>query len=381
VTGGPANTVFVGYEGLPGCENAWDTFANRPGPNGPGLAYVYKSGDADRVTVDSGGKLKVVHYDIFSGPGIVPSEMDGREKLCTIYRIAYNAKTNDLWFGGNHGFAWGDATYAGNPACNGELACSGVVEHSHPAFSGCTGETTCPAWAWVTEDYRGISIDPSGDVWFGGAARSTRFYWGRFGGDTASRFYSAEDLTELPNAVSNRIDVWPDLVPESQTSAPFGGQRIDDLVFGMAALPNGGGVWVGSGYLGLRFLGPYGSLVDDLSSRLASSYTFTHTFTDPYTGAVQSATYPAAFVGALAIDSNDGSLWVGNRYAGGIDRFNSASNPNAGQQRYALGVFGSLANSSIEDIQMMGSGPSRKVLVGFRQTGNTAGFVAIYSGQ
>jgi len=29
----------------------------------------------------------------------------------------------------------------------------------------------------------------------------------------------------------------------------------------------------------------------------------------------------------------------------------------------------------------MGSGGSRKVLVGFRQTGNTPGFVAIYSGQ
>ena len=29
VTGGPANTVFVGYEGLPGCEDAWDNPANR----------------------------------------------------------------------------------------------------------------------------------------------------------------------------------------------------------------------------------------------------------------------------------------------------------------------------------------------------------------
>jgi len=29
---------------------------------------------------------------------------------------------------------------------------------------------------------------------------------------------------------------------------------------------------------------------------------------------------------------------------------------------------------------MVGSGPSRRVLVAFRQNGNTAGFVAIYSG-
>jgi hypothetical protein len=380
VTGGPANTVFVGYEGLPGCEDAWDTFANRPGPNGPGLAYVYKSGDADRVTVDASGKLKVVHYDIFSGPGIVPAEMDGREKLCTIYRIAYNANTNDLWFGGNHGFAWGDAKYAGNPTCNGEPACSGVVEHGHPAFNGCIGgsPTACPAWGWITEDYRGISIDPSGDVWFGGAARSTRFYWSRFGGSPFDRFWSTDELTELPNAVNNRIDVWPDLAAESQTGAPWPGQRIDDLVFGMAAMPNGSGVWVGSAYLGLRFLGPDGSLVDDYSNRLASSYTYTQTFTDPYSGAVQSATYPAAYVGALALDSNDGSLWVGNRYAGGLDRFTFS--PKAAQQRYALNVFGVLSNDSIEDIQMMGSGPSRKVLVAFRQNGNTAGFVAIYSG-
>src|SRR5438067_13160698 len=388
VTGGPANTVFVGYEGLPGCEGAWDNPANRPGLNGPGLAYVYKSGDADRVTVDSTGKLKVVHYDIFSGPGIVPNELDGREKLCTIYRIVWDANGNNLWFGGNHGFAWGDPSYAGNPTCDGQWACSGVVEHSHPAFNGCTGETTCPAWAWITEDYRGIAVDPSGDVWFGGAARTTKFHFGRFGGSPASRFIAAADWTEnasgdcdtAPCYINNRIDVWPDLAPETTFTAPYGGQRIDDLVFGMVAMPDGTGAWVGSGYLGLRRLASDGSLVDDVSNRLASSYTFSRTFTDPGSGEVQSATYPAAFVGALALDTKDGSLWVGNRYAGGIDRFN-ASNPNAGQQRYATNVFGSLANDSIEDIQMMGRGPSRKVLVGFRQSANVAGCVAIYSGQ
>jgi hypothetical protein len=391
VTGGPANTVFVGYEGLPGCEDAWDNPANRPGPNGPGLAYVYKSGDADRVTVDSSGKLKVVHYDIFTGPDIVTAEMDGREKLCTIYRIAYNANTNDLWFGGNHGFAWGDATYGGNPTCNGEQGCSGVVEHSHPAFNGCTGETTCPTWAWITEDYRGISVDPSGDVWFGGVARTTKFHWAYFGGSPWTRFYGAADLTENPGTgtacpngafpcyIKNRIDVWPDLAPESTSIAPYGGQRIDDLVFGVVAMPDGSGAWIGSGYLGLRRLGADGSLIDDLSNRLASSYTYTRTFTDPDSGAVQSATYPAAYVGALALDTSDGSLWIGNRYAGGIDRFN-ASNPDAGRQRYATGVFGSLANMGIEDIQILGRGSSRKVLVAFRQSGNTAGFVAIYSG-
>jgi hypothetical protein len=391
VTGGAAGTVYVGYEGLPGCEDAWDTPSNRPGPNGPGLAYVYKSGDADRVTVDSSSKLKVVHYDIFSGPGIVPKELDGREKLCTIYRIVYNRNTNDLWFGGNHGFAWGDPNYAGNPTCDGQLACSGVAEHSHPAFQGCTGPdpAACPAWGWITDGYRGISVDPSGDVWFGGAARTTKFHWARFSGPPAGRFFSAGEWTEqqtgscdtAPCYVNDRIDVWPDLVPESSTGAMLGGERIDDLVFGMAAMPNGAGVWVGSGYLGLRFLGPDGSLADDASFRLGSSYTYTRTFKNPYSGQVESASYPAAFVGALALDSSDSSsLWVGTRYAGGIDRLKVSDSTGHSDQHYRTDTFGALANMGIEDIQMMGSGPSRKVLVGFRQSSNTAGFVAIYSG-
>src|SRR5205807_6165139 len=225
---------------------------HKPGPLF-GDPPVYKSGDADRVTVDSASKLNVVHYDIFSGPNIVSAEMDGREKLCTIYRIVYNPSTKDLWFGGNHGFAWGDPNYAGNPTCDGQLACSGLVEHSHPAFNGCTGDnpTACPAWGFITEDYRGISVDPlSGDVWFGGASRSTRFFWGGTSGSSSGRFYNAQARTEggappLTRAatVGNRIDVWPDLVPESQTSAPFPGERIDDLVFGMAAMPNGSRVW------------------------------------------------------------------------------------------------------------------------------------------
>ena len=389
VTGGPAGTVYVGYEGLPGCEDAWDKPANRPGPNGPGLAYVYKSGDADRVTLDASGKVKVVHYDIFSGPNLVRNEMDGREKLCSVFRITYDSQGGNLWFGGNHGFAWGDPNYAGNPTCNGDRSCSGLAEHSHPAFNGCTNDTNCGPWAWITEDYRGISVDPSGDVWFGGAARTTRFHWSAFGGPPAGRFFAAASLTDdagsgtscpqnaFPCYVKNRIDVWPDLMGESTTSAPYPGQRIDDLVFGMAAMPDGSGVWVGSGYLGLRRLAPDGSLLSDESGRVASSYQFTQTFKDPGTGAISSASYPAAYVGALALDSSDGTVWVGNRYAGGIDRLGSTP---AADRHYAFSLFGDLSNSGIEDIQMMGSGAGRKVLVGFRQAGNTAGFVAIYSG-
>jgi hypothetical protein len=395
VEGGPPGVVFVGYQGKgypgkDGCEDNWDT-VHKPGPLF-GDPTIYKSGDADRVTLDASGKLKVVHYDIFSGPGIVTNEKEGREKLCSVFRIIWNSATNDLWFGGNHGFAWGDPSYAGNPTCNGIRNCSGVVEHAHPAFNGCTNDADCGPWAWITEDYRGIAVDPSGDVWFGGAARTTRFHWSTFGGSLGSRFDAAASLTEDPGSggtcpqnafpcfVKNRIDVWRDMKDESTTTAPYPGQRVDDLVFGLVAMPDGSGVWVGSGYLGLRTLAADGSPAADLSSRVASSYTYTKTFKNPDPRvAPMTVSYPAAFVGALALDSLDGkTLWVGNRYGNGIDRLDLA-NPRA-DQHYALDVFGSLANSWIEDIHLMGSGASRKVLVGFRQTGNTPGFVAIYSG-
>jgi hypothetical protein len=131
-------------------------------------------------------------------------------------------------------------------------------------------------------------------------------------------------------------------------------QKPQDLVFGIAATSNG--AFVGSGYLGLKQLASDGTVAGDLTSRLAST-----------------------FAGAVALDPADQTLWVANRYGGGIDRLN-LSNAKL-DRRYALDVFGNLANGGIEDVQFAGAGGSRKVLVGFRQTGNTPGFVAIYSGQ
>ena len=99
-----------------------------------------------------------------------------------------------------------------------------------------------------------------------------------------------------------------------------------------------------------------GTVAADLTSRLASR-----------------------FVGAVAADPLDQSIWVGNRFGGAADRLQGASTTH-----YALDVFGSLANSGIEDIQMARQigqpATSRKVLVGFRQGSTTAGFVAVYSG-
>jgi hypothetical protein len=363
VAGGPAGTVYVGYEGLDGCEGAWDKAENRPTPTNPGLAYVYKSGDADKVTLTPAG-IDVAHYDIFSGPGLVKAEMEGREKLCTIYRIVYDGGRGNLWFGGNHGFAWGDPDHTAHPACNGAPACSGVVEHSHPAFNGCSGETVCGSWQWVTDTYRGIAPAPDGDVWFGGADRTTKFHWSAFGGAQRDRFISAAELTEwtvpgptcprnaYPCYIRNRIDIWPDLWGENDIRPPLKSERTPlDGVYGIAAMPDDS-VYVG-GIQGLRHLDPYGTLISDETSRLLLPK-----------------------VGAVARDPFDGTVWVGNLYGGGVARLRGAAT-----DRYAGNVFGNkLANMGIEDIQFAVNGRTRKVLVAFRASASTAGFIAVYSG-
>jgi hypothetical protein len=382
VAGGPANTVFVGYEGrnrnlADDCEGNWD--GPHPDPS------IYKSGDADRVTVDASGKLTVVHYDIFSGPGVVGNEPAGREKLCHVVRIVWNAATNDLWFGGNHGYAWGDPNYAGNKTCNGQLGCSGLREHGHPAFNGVNAAGGC--CDFVTGDYRGVAVDPAtGDVWFGGINRTTKLHWGVVTGSTkASRFDTADFFTEArdtgtvttpprplppcpdaPCYLANRIDVWPDIMGEVrfdnsvQRLVEYDPTRAEqepkDNVSAIAAMPDGS-AYIGSGVLGLRRLGANGVLISDETSRLF-----------------------APTVGGLAYDKKDGSVWVGIKFAGGVNRL--APTGSSGDQRYSRNIFGSvLENMGIEDVQIDASGPTRKVLFGFRQNPKgPAGFVAVYSG-
>src|SRR2546430_7456997 len=122
LAGGPSGTVFVGYQGKPGCESAWDGASWKP-PSQWGDPAVYKSGDADRVTLTASG-ISVVHYDIFSGPGMVPFEMKGREKLCTIYRLVWDKQKSLIGFGSNHGFAAGQAPAVNVPTSNGIPSCS-----------------------------------------------------------------------------------------------------------------------------------------------------------------------------------------------------------------------------------------------------------------
>jgi len=86
-----------GYQGKPGCEDAC-TAIRGPRPRKWGDPAVYKSGDADRVTL-SGSGIAVVHYDIFSGPGVVGAEPKGREKVCSVYRLVWDKEQNRIWFG------------------------------------------------------------------------------------------------------------------------------------------------------------------------------------------------------------------------------------------------------------------------------------------
>ena len=323
VSGGPAGTVFVGYEGMPGngtdhCESNWDG----PTPD----AARYKSGDADRVTLLKDGSLSVVHYDIFSGPGVVRDELRGREKLCSILRIRYDRRTKSVWFGGNHGFARGEAEFKGAPMCNGQLGCSGVLEHVHPHINAlnAAGDVIL-----LTDAYYGVGLAENGDVWFGGSDRSTRFLYGTHGGN----FWRAQAGTE--NNTSNKLDLWPDAKPEYSRPS----ERVPDHVSGVAVARDGS-VWVSSFSNGLAHLDASGNVTRRMDQR---------------SGLVDK------HLSAIAMDPEDGSIWTGGSWGGGLSRVKGGSVTN-----YSLTVFGrKYVMSRISDIQADTSGGKRRMLVAF----------------
>lgn len=258
VAGGPSGTVFVGYRGRPApgtepdddsCQQNWDMGSKDPN--------IYQSGDADRVTLKGGpgDGISVVHYDIFSGPGMVAGEPAGRERLCSIYRILYDGPSHSLWFGANHGFAWGDPTFPGAAANHcvgkkfGALSCSGVKEHIHPGLSSSDG-------ALLTYRYYGLAQGAAG-LWVGGWARSVHFNFGNQG----DNFWTYEGEQFDP---SSWIDVWPDAVPNYVTMQQFN-QGLD-AIMGVAALP-GGGAWFASKVKGAARLDAGGAVTKYLSTR------------------------------------------------------------------------------------------------------------------
>ncbi|WP_426747877.1 hypothetical protein VZQ01_12100 [Myxococcus faecalis] len=344
VAGGKAGTVFVGYEGMPGkgsehCENNWD------GPS-PDPAR-YKSGDADKVSLNGDGTLDVIHYDIFSGPNVVAAEPRGREKLCNILRLRYDKRTNSIWFGGNHGFARGNAEFNGAPMCNGQLNCTGVFEHVHPHVNALDANGRV---ILLTDAYYGVAVDPGGDVWFGGSDRTTRFRYGTLGGN----FWRAQTGSE--NDSTNKLDLWPDAKPEYSTPA----ERVPDNISG-AVVANDGTVWLSSFSNGLVRIDANGAVLGHLGkgSGLVDKY-----------------------LSALGKDPSDGSIWTGASWGGGLSRVKGGNITN-----YGLDVFGRrYGMSRVSDIQADASGSGRRMLVSFLgyQDSTTkkwvAGVIGIYEG-
>lgn len=340
ISGGPAGTAFVGYMGKPvplgvkDCESNWDD-GQPPDP------AIYKSGDADKVSLNGSG-INVVHYDIFSGPNVVGSEPHGREKLCNIFRVVYQHGTRYVWFGGNHGFALGFADFAGNPTCDGQLSCAGVWEHVHPAINGWSSDDLSTASVYyLTADYRGVDVDPlSGDVWFGGLIRTTKF---RF--QTAGGYFNAEGQTQNSGYAWNRMDVWPDKVGEPNYPRPS--DRNDDNVWGIAAMPDGS-AWIGSRSYGLRRMNSSGAMVDDATSKLLDKH-----------------------VTALARDPADDSVWIG--YPGGYGLGLSQLMPNGSIRHFNASALGNVTYMTVRDIQVDTFSTPHRILVAFE-----GGVVGVY---
>jgi len=370
VAGGPAGTVFVGYEGRPNCESE---FYKAPGVfEDPA---IFKSGDADRVEFQADGTLRVVHYDIHSPAHSVPG-YGHREKLCTVNRIVWDKARNSLWFASNHALAWGEPDYQGGEACaNTEVYAAnewvyaggekrqrckfGVMEHIHPAIA--MSDSSTAEDSRLAGDVWGVAIRPDGDVWMGTHIRTTRFKImtnavGHEGTGAPWNFEAARKQSEEKKHIANRIDIWPDAVAEPQF--PSHEQRKDDLVSDLALMGDGT-LWASSFAWGLAKLDDAGQVMGYLLAGESDHY-----------------------VSSLERDPRDGSLWIGHRWGRGLMRMHRegefvSHNP-------ALGGLGALP---VWDIQAVGRGEDRKVLVAFSAqrdaTGNIVrpGAVGIYSGR
>lgn len=318
IAGGAAGIAYVGYMGLNNCDMSWDT---------GGTAGVYKSGDADRLVLN-GSSVSRQHYDIYSGPGVVAAEPRGREKLCNIFRIAYDAKTRSVWFGGNHGVAWGDADS------------TRVVEHTHPSINGYmrNAQTGQLHYTMISGDYMGLAVTPNGDLWIGGRERSALFPYAQQGND----FWKADVAIQ-----STKLDVWPDAVPQD----PNPEQAVWDDTHGFAPLLDGK-AWVGSSTKGVALLGPDQKVLGHYLAPLIDRS-----------------------VTAMATDPLNGSMWAGHGGVlrkGGLTRVVGTS-----FEHHSANALGNWAKSRVYDIQAQKVGPNgkRRMIVAFWN-----GAVGLYDG-
>ena len=303
VAGAAAGTVFVGYRGVHAGKEEADP------------AYMVKSGDVDKVTLSLGTAITVTHLDISSPKG-TPGLPNGREKIRDIRRILYNAKTGDVWFGGNHGVAMYDARLRK------------VVEHVHAHI---LGYLPSGARTMLSGDWYGIGLDAAGDLWMGGGHRLAKNRFATLG----RKFYA---LQKRPY-----VDVWPDENPSETNAQPE--DRTDDFVQDLA-IGKDGSVWVGS--------------IPNALARLPLKGTREYI----RDGLVNPK------VTALETDPLDGSIWVGSIYAG-LTRINGTTKKIIGEGRLGR----DLIVSPITDIQSDTLNGNRRILVAFG-----SGAVGVYIG-
>ncbi len=289
VAGGPGSSAFVGYKGLHGGADDFDP------------PYMLTSGDADKVVWDGAG-LSVTHFDLSTPPGEDPHYPMGRDKIRDVFRIVYDARTQDVWFGGNHGIAMFHAT-AGK-----------VFEHQHCAINGYTASGS---YTLLSGDFYGLALDGAGDVWMGGGHRVARLKFASEG----RQFWASLDPT---------VDVWPD----AQAVDPRPHERTDDFVQDLAVTSDGA-VWVGSIPNGLARVTPAG--VSDATGGLLDRK-----------------------VTALEVDPLDQSVWVGHIW-GGLSRLTAQ-----GVMHYDVRVFGiPVVSGDVPDIQSDRVNGQRRILVAF----------------
>ena len=377
VAGGPdksgrAGVVFVGYAGKPGptgandCETNWDTPSTRD-------ASIYKSGDADRVELKTDGTLHVVHYDIFSGnlipgePGVMINgkEYGFRERLCSIYRLAYDPYSNSVWFGGNHGFARGVANYEKNESCypysietqrSGgshpwDWTKCGVDEHTHPAINAFT---TGGDQVLLSDAYRGLAVDPvSHDIWVGGTDRSTKFKYASSGND----FWTAQGMTENDGYAWNRLDFWKDAVGEPDYPV-IPRDLSPDGVADLEA--DGDTLWVASMGRGIAHVNAAGEVTDFITSADGL-------LADKKSGAMHIST----------IAKDGATLWAGYAYLGVVAKIEGGQVTG---QLWSETFGDTLSNLGISRIVVDHSTGKKRVIVGFGRpgTGTAGAALAIY---
>jgi hypothetical protein len=197
VAGGPAGVAYVGYMGH---------FDGQEDLDPP---YMRKSGDADKVTLVPGG-ISVQHIDLSSPPNPgVPDLENGRDKIRTVWRVLHDARTGNVWFGGNHGVALLEA-----PA-------GMVFEHQHAAINACYPGGYCML---LSGDWFGIALDAAGDLWMGGGHRLAKLQY-----TDRQRFWGPVTA----------VDVWPDASDANRTDDYVQDLAMSGSTLFVGSLPNG----------------------------------------------------------------------------------------------------------------------------------------------